>query len=470
MQEKLYRGAKTLQSTTPMKPHRDSSKTYQGELFRIELSRLVDPKHPMVKVTAGMDWEAFDQALQKSWHPQIGRPGVSTRLMVSLHYLKYSHDLSDVDVLRMRVENPYWQYLSGMKFFEHQEPIDASSLSRWRNRLAQARAQSLLEETIQAGLRMKFIKASQLKKVNVDTTVQEKHVRFPTDARLYGRARERLVELAKQRGLKLRQSYVRVGKRLMLKQSRYAHAKQYKRAQQCTRRLRTYLGRVIRDIGRRCPNPDPSLEKLLEVAQKIYHQKRRDKNKVYSVHAPEVECLSKGKAHKRYEFGVKVSVGTTSRGGWQVGAQAHRGNRYDGHTLKATLEQIERIVGKRVRQVFVDGGYRGHGYSGEIEVHVDRKRRGKIAQRLWKWMKRRAAVEPGISHLKHGHRMNRNRLKGRQGDELNVILSAAGMNFTKLLRKAVLCWRWIQVWLNQTEVMPLSIMFQSNIHTIPSKA
>ena len=118
---------------------------------------------------------------------------------------------------------------------------------------------------------MKFIKASQLKKVNVDRTVQEKQVRFPTDARLYGRARERLVELAKQRGLKLRQSYVRVGKRLMLKQSRYAHAKQYKRAQQCTRRLRTYLGRVIRDIGRRCPNPDPSLEKVLEVAQKIYH-------------------------------------------------------------------------------------------------------------------------------------------------------------------------------------------------------
>ena len=171
----------------------------------------------------------------------------------------------------MWVENPYWQYLSGMKFFEHQEPIDASSLSRWRNRLAQAGAQSLLKETIQAGLRMKFIKASQLKKVNVDRTVQEKQVRFPTDARLYGRARERLVELAKQRGLKLRQSYVRVGKGLMLKQSRYAHAKQYKRSQQCTRRLRTYLGRVIRDIGRRCPNPDPSLEKVLEVAQKIYH-------------------------------------------------------------------------------------------------------------------------------------------------------------------------------------------------------
>ena len=149
-----------------------------------------------------------------------------------------------------------------------------------------------------------------------------------------------------------------------------------------------------------------------------------------------MECISKGKAHKRYEFGVKVSVGTSSRGGWHVAAQAHPGNPYDGHTLKETLEQVRRMVGEKVKQVFVDRGYRGHGYEGEMDVHVDKQRKGKTPKRLWQWMKRRAVVEPGISHLKHGHRMNRNRLKGTQGDQLNAVLSAAGMNFRKLLRQA----------------------------------
>jgi IS5 family transposase len=444
-----------------MKPQQEVSTGYQGDFFRTELSRMVNPKHPMVKVAAGMDWEAFETALEKTWHSELGRPGVSTRLMVSLQYLKYVHDLSDEGVLAMWVENPYWQHLSGMKFFEHQAPIEASSLSRWRKRLAEVGAEKLLEETLKAGLRMKLIQPRQLERINVDTTVQEKHVRFPTDTRLYERARAGLVRLAKRRGLKLRQSYERVGKQLMLKQSRYAHARQYKRAGKCTKKLKTFLGRVIRDIQRKSHEADKELSQHLKQAQRIYEQQRKDKGKVYSVHAPEVECISKGKAHKRYEFGVKVSVGTSSRGGWHVAAQAHPGNPYDGHTLKETLEQVRRMVGDRVKQVFVDKGYRGHGYEGEIEVHVDKQRKGKTAKRLWKWMKRRAVVEPGISHLKHGHRMNRNRLKGTQGDQLNAVLSAAGMNFRKLLKQAAKPWRYIRWMLKQAETQ-LHMLFNPN--------
>jgi IS5 family transposase len=179
-----------------------------------------------------------------------------------------------------------------------------------------------------------------------------------------------------------------------------------------------------------------------------------------------VECISKGKAHKRYEFGVKVSVGTSSRGGWHVAAQAHPGNPYDGHTLKETLEQVRRMVGKRVKQVFVDRGYRGHGYEGEMDVHVDKQRKGKTAKRLWKWMKRRAVVEPGISHLKHGHRMNRNRLKGTQGDQLNAVLSAAGMNFRKLLRQAGKTWLYIRWMLNPAELQ-LHMLFNPNTALYP---
>ena len=266
----------------------------------------------------------------------------------------------------------------------------------------------------------------------MDTTVQEKEVRFPTDARLYDRARQRLVDTAKGHDIDFWQNYNRKAKQLLAQQSRYAHARQMKRAKKCTRKLRTYLGRVIRDIERKCPEPDHKLDRLLDISTKIFKQQRHDKNKVYSVHAPEVECISKGKAHKRYEFGCKVSVAATSKGGWFVGVFAKHGNPYDGHTLSEALEQVERIA-KMPDHVFVDMGYRGHGYKGKVQVHVDKRNRGRTAKSMWRWMKRRAAIEPGIGHLKREHRMDRNRLKGKGGDCFNAILSAAGMNFAKPL-------------------------------------
>ena len=271
------------------------------------------------------------------------------------------------------------------------------------------------------------------KRVNVDTTVQEKEIRYPTDARLYNRSRERLVKAAEERGIDLRQNYNRVAKHLLFMSHRYAHARQMKRARKCTRKLRTILGRIIRDIERKAPSIDQELADLLSVARRIYTQERKDKGKIYSVHEPHVECISKGKAHKRYEFGCKVSVAATSKGGWFVGAKALHGNPYDGHTLKETLEQVERLA-QPPEHVFVDMGYRGHNYEGEIEVHVDKRRRGSTAKSLWRWMKRRAAIEPGIGHLKREHRMDRCRLKGIEGDQVNAILSAAGMNFGKLLK------------------------------------
>jgi IS5 family transposase len=355
--------------------------------------------------------------------------------MVALHYLKYTFDLSDEDVVEGWVENPYWQFFSGMKYFEHKPPIDPSSMTRWRNRIGEAGAEELLKETIEAGLKIKAIKAFQLNRVNIDTTVQEKDIRFPTDARLYDRARQRLVDCAKERKIDLRQNYNRKSKEMLCRQSRYSHAKQMKRAKSCTRKLKTYLGRVIRDIKRKYPDPDSELQSLLEIGGRIFNQQKHDKKKIYSVHEPHVECISKGKAHKRYEFGCKVSVAATSRGGWFVGAMALHNNPYDGHTLEKALDQIERIA-KPPEYAFVDRGYRGHKYSGEVKVHVDKQRRGRTAKSLWRWMKRRAAIEPGIGHLKTEHRMDRNRLKGTTGDQINAILSTADMNFLKLLQWA----------------------------------
>ena len=402
-------------------------------MFRSDLSEIIDTDHKLVKLSRVINWEELEKVFGKTYCSDTGRPGLSTRLMVTLHYLKYSYNLSDVEVLNAWIENPYWQYFSGMRRFQHTLPIDSSSMTRWRNRMGEAGAERLLQETIEAGLKIKAVKKNELKRLNVDTTVQEKSIRFPTDAGLYNRCRERLVELAKERGIKLRQNYNRIAKKLCYKQSRYVHARQMKRAGKCIKKLNTILGRVIRDVARKALSIDDKLKELLEVSHRIYTMRRKDKNKIYSVHEPYVECISKGKAHKKYEFGCKVSVAATSRGGWFVGALALHGNPYDGHTLSQTIEQVKHIT-IEPEHIFVDRGYRGHNYKGKADVHIDKIRRGKTPKSLWKWIKRRAAIEPSIGHLKQEHRLDRNRLKGLLGDKLNVIFSAIGMNFKKLLK------------------------------------
>lgn len=406
----------------------------QRELFRVELSLLVDGNHPLVKLGEKINWGAFDEQLAPTYHDKTGQPGLDTRLMVALHYLKYQHDLSDEAVVSGWVENPYWQHFSGRQYFEHKMPIDPSSMTRWRKRMGEAGAEAMLKATIEAAVEMKALRSSQVRHVNVDTTVQTKAIRYPTDARLYDRARERLVKEARKEGVKIKQSYERVGRRLVMMAGRYAHAKQMRRAKTCVRKLRTNLGRVIREIGRQ--GTPESLRALLDTSKRIHAQKRGDLKKVYSVHEPEVACIAKGKAGRKYEFGQKVSIATTSKGGWLLGALCVPGNPYDGHTLKAQMEQVERLYIKKehLKTVHVDMGYRGHDYAGQAEVLVDRRGRGSIPKRIWRWMKRRAAVEPTIGHLKSSYRLERNRLNGALGDSLNALFSAAAMNFKKLLR------------------------------------
>ena len=415
-----------------MRPKREPEQP-QREMFQIDLEQLIDMSHPLVRLGLCIDWESFEQTLGSTYHPSQGAPGISTRLMVALHYLKYQLDLSDEDVVAAWVENPYWQHFSGMKHFQHHKPIDPSSMTRWRKRLGDAGAEQMLRATIEAGVEMRVIRPAELKRINVDTTVQTKAIRFPTDARLYQRMRERLVNAARAEGLTIKQSYEHVGRRLLMQSSRYAHARQMKRARACTRKLKTQLGRVIREVERQAAEPSMKLDKLLQTAHRIYAQQKHDKNKIYSVHETEVQCIAKGKAGKQYEFGNKVSVAVSSRGGWFVGAKSFTGNPYDGHTLAAQMKQVESLIANKVSEAHVDMGYRGHDYDGAVTVHVDKRRRGRTPRALWRWMKRRAAVEPSIGHLKSEHRLERNRLRGTAGNAVNAILAAAAMNFQKLL-------------------------------------
>jgi IS5 family transposase len=245
--------------------------------------------------------------------------------------------------------------------------------------------------------------------------------------------RERLVKAARAEGLAIKQSYQHVGRRLLMQSSRYAHARQMKRARACTRKLKTQLGRVMREIECQAAEPSVKLDKLLRTAHRIHEQQKHDRNEVYSVHEPEVQCIAKGNAGKQYEFGNKVSVAVSSRGGWFVGAKSFTGNPYDGHTLSAQMKQVENIIGAKVSEAYVDMGRRGHDYGGAVPVHVDKRRRERTSEARWRWMKRRAAVEPSIGHLKSEHRLERNRLKGTAGNEINAILAAAAMNLQKLL-------------------------------------
>ena len=444
-----------------MRPKREAEQP-QRELFEIELEQLIDMQHPLVRLGLCIDWSSFDATLGATYHPSQGAPGLSTRLMVALHYLKYQLDLSDEEVVGAWVEIPYWQHFSGEQHFQHSMPIDPSSMTRWRKRLGEAGAEQMLRATIETGMAMRVIRPTQLQRVNVDTTVQTKAIRFPTAARLYQRMREKLVKAARAEGFTIKQSYEHVGRRLLMQSSRYAHARQMKRAGACTRKLRTQLGRVIREIERQIvtsPNQLSELSKLLTLLateHQIYTQQRHDKNKIYSVHEPEVECIAKGKADKKYEFGNKVSVAVSSRGGWFVGAKSFTGNPYDGHTLGAQMKQVDRLIGSKVNEAHVDMGYRGHDYEGAVAVHVDKRRRGKTPRALWRWMKRRAAVEPSIGHLKNEHRMERNRLKGVEGNAINAVLAAAAMNFQKLLGAFLrlflrwLCCIWNELQLRQT--------------------
>lgn len=416
-----------------MKPKNPKQHDHE-DLFRSRLAQILNRKHPLFVLAKQIDWSVFDQKFGPLYSEK-GRPGNSTRLLVGLHYLKHAFDESDESVVARLLENPYWQYFCGFDYFTHRLPIDPSSMTRWRKRIGPKGLEQLLTETLETAKRKEHLTEQHMERVNVDTTVQEKAITYPTDAKLYHKARVLLVKAAKDRGLRLRQSYLRLGKRALIMSGRYAHARQMKRAKREKKKLKNYLGRVYRNILRCCPQPDAQLAELLHNAKRLLLQQRHDKNKLYSLHAPEVECIAKGKAHKKYEFGCKVSVATTSKDNWIVGVEALHNNPFDGHTLKGALKQVKRLVGWDAQNVYCDKGYQGNPKQLDgTTIHLANRRRSSMKPSEWRWFKRRSAIEPIIGHMKNDNRMDRNYLKGTDGDKMNAILAGCGFNFRKLLR------------------------------------
>ena len=415
----------------------------EQDLFRARLDQIINMEHELVRLAQAIDWPVLEARFGAVYSDGPGMPPLPTRLMAGLAILKHTFDLSDEALCARWVENPYFQYLCGETFFRHDLPFDRSSMTRWRQRMGEERIAALLQESLSVAVKTGAMTPADTRRVIVDTTVQPKNVTFPTDAKLIHRAREGLVRLAKKTGLDLRQSYVRVGKKALIRHQRYAHAKQFKRANRALRTLRTYLGRTIRDIRRQIAGEE-DLEAIfrrpLYLAGRVLEQRQRQRGrKVYSLHAPEVECIGKGKAHAPYEFGVKVTVATTlkrAKGGqFALHAKALPGNPYDGHTLASVIPEMEETIGNEIGRILADAGYRGHNtpLSHKFRVFTAGQKR-RVTPAIKREMRRRSAVEPVIGHIKAEHRMGRNHLAGERGDAINAILAAAGYNFSLLLR------------------------------------
>lgn len=420
--------------------------TGQDDMFRSRLESMIDLRHALVKLARTVDWDALAADLSVHYCAGNGRPGEPIRLMAGLLLLKDMKGLSDEEVCATWRENPYFQYFCGEEFFQHRLPVEPPSLSIFRKRIGESGMERLLAETIRVGLVSGTIRAKDIEHVTIDTTVQEKAVTFPTDTKLCHKARLELVKSAEKHGVPLRQTYVRKSKQSLFLANKYFAAKQARRGRKHAKQVRNYLGRCLRDIERamvKNPSLAAAFAEDMRKARIIYAQAADPKatQKIYSWHAPETECIAKGKAHKRYEFGCKASLASTNKSNFIVAAKAHHGRPYDGHTLGGILAQIKALSGIAPKEAQVDLGYRGHGINtreSETEIIFSRQKRGITAAKR-KRQKRRNAIEPIIGHCKNDRKIGpRNWLRGVLGDQINALAMAIGFNLRKILRKLFL--------------------------------
>ena len=413
------------------------------DFFRARLDQMIDLRHPLAVLARRMPWSHIETALSPAFARKnvegkviadddlfggtvetadggaspAGRPRLPIRLMSALLYLKHAFNLSDEELVERWAENVVWQYFSGQTYYEPRLPCDATQIGRFRKAIGEAGVEELLKATIDTAVTTKAVRPAEFERVIVDSTVQEKAIAHPVDSRLLEIARAKIVQGAKLAGLTLKQTFVKEGRELRRKAGGYAHAKQFKRLRRAVKRQRTILGIVIREIQRKLstvstavPSALSRLNTLLERAERIRTQQPKDKNKLYALHAPEVECIGKGKARKPYEFGVKTSIAVTHKSGLMVGARTFPGNPYDGHVLNQQLEQTTILLedtGKSPQQVIVDLGYRGVDQDNPTVEIIHRGKYKSLTKQQRRWLKRRQAVEPAIGHLKSDHRMDR---------------------------------------------------------------
>jgi len=445
-----------------MRPKKHET-TRSGDLFRARLDQIINLKHELAQLAGAIDWDWIDVEIAPLYSEK-GRPGIETRFAIGLLLLKHIYGLSDEGVCERWVYDPYFQHFTGEEFFQHAFPHERSDLSHWRKRLGD-KLELLLTESLRVAHASGALRTRDLARVTVDTTVQPKAISFPTDAKLLHAAIKGLNRMAKKHGVRLRQSYIRIAKRAAMMAGRYAHAKQFNRHRRQLRILRTRLGRLIRDIRRKIGGQEhiaAAFEVPLARASQIRSQQQRQRGwKLYSFHAPETECIGKGKASAPYEFGVKASIVTTNAraagGQFVLHAKALPGNPYDGHTLRDVIEETQKLTGREIERAYVDKGYRGHAAQHPRRVFISGQKPG-VFGAIKRELRRRSAIEPVIGHMKSEGHLGRCYLKGRGGDAANTILTAVGYNFRRILA-------WLRALLRQILIAILrAFMIQSALN------
>lgn len=401
--------------------------------FYSSFEEQLNHQHPLYILAGKINWQLFEEKFSPLYHSETGRPAKPIRLMVSLLILKHVRNLSDESVVEQWSENCYYQYISGEKMFACGAPCEASELVHFRHRIGETGIELIFQESIRINGT-----DSNDPHVSVDTTVQEKNITYPTDDKLYKKIIKKCHRITEQEQLPLRQSYIRTIKKLSINQRFGNHPKNKSKARKADRKIKTIAGRLVRELERNLP-AGSKYQTDIALFKKVLAQKRNDSQKIYSLHEPEVQCISKGKEHKKYEFGNKVSIVCTQNTGVIVGALGFR-NEYDGNTLEKSLQQTEKLTGQPRQTATVDRGYKGRSQIGETIIQIPKPFNPKTTttyqqKKLKKCFGRRAAIEPVISHLKSDYRMSRNFYKGIFGDNINVMLSAAAFNFKKMMNK-----------------------------------
>jgi transposase, IS5 family len=388
--------------------------------------------HPLYILAHKINWQIFQEAFKHHYSEDKGAPAKPIRLMVSFLILKHLRNLSDESVVEQWAENVYYQYFSGEQVFACQPPCVPTELVEFRKRIGEEGIELILKESIRVNG-----KDGQEKDATTDTTVQEKNITYPTDSKLHKKIVAHCKTIAERENIELRQSYTRTIKKLTLLQRFRNHPKNHGKAKKADKKIKTIAGRLIRELERKLP-AENKYHQELDLFKKILQQKRTDTQKTYSIHEPHVQCISKGKEHKKYEFGSKVSIITTKNTGVIIGAINIPKNDYDAHTLEPAINQQQRLTGRVLNNNYVDRGYRGTKNVSGTNIIIADNNKNKTAyqkQKLRHGFRRRAAIEPRIGHLKSDHRLSRNFYKGIFGDNINVMLAAAAMNFKRMMNK-----------------------------------
>jgi IS5 family transposase len=413
-----------------------TDKNPQLDAFRIPLVHFIQNDHELVELSKKIDWDTLEESLSQYYCENNGRPGLPIRLVAGVLMLKRMFDESDESVLDRWVENPYWQYFCGETYFQHELPFDRTELIKFRKRIGDKGAEQILKISIDLFTK----KEVKEKEALIDTTVQEKNITYPTDPKLQKKVIESCRKIARKEKIQLRQTYKKELKQLMIDQRFYYHPKRKKKADAAARRIKVIAGKIYRDLDRKLDSAQrKEYQDLFKIFDQLLNQQKKDKNKIYSIHQPYVQCIAKGKVAKKFEFGNKSSFVKTKKSGIIIGAMAFTENIYDGATLGPQLDQVEELIGLRPKYGIVDRGYRGKKQVGGVQIIIPKKlpkssTRYQI-QKIRKLFRARAGIEPVIGHLKHDHRMSRNYLLDPVGDKVNTVLAAAGFNLRKMLQR-----------------------------------